>query len=71
MTGVFAHIGCLATTFEAFTRDIRPFYVADAVADFSREKHDMAVAIAAGCCARVLMTADVVRGLGAAAREMP
>lgn len=61
VTGVFAHIGCLATTFEAFTRDIEPFYVADAVADFSRARHDMAVAIAAGCCARVLTTDDVVR----------
>lgn len=63
VTGVFAHIGCLATTFEAFVRDIRPFYVADAVADFTREKHDMAVAIAAGCCARVLTTADALASL--------
>lgn len=65
VTGVFAHIGCLATTFEAFTRDIRPFYVADATADFSREKHDMALAIAAGCCARVMTSRDIVGALGA------
>lgn len=63
VTGVFAHIGCLATTFEAFTRDIRPFFVADAVADFSRAKHDMALAIAAGCCARVLTTGELVAAL--------
>jgi bifunctional isochorismate lyase/aryl carrier protein len=63
VTGVFAHIGCLATTFEAFTRDVQPFYVADAVADFSRAKHDMAVAIAAGCCARVLTTDEVVQAM--------
>lgn len=60
VTGVFAHIGCLATTFEAFVRDIRPFFVADAVADFSREKHQTALTVAAGCCARVLTTADVL-----------
>ena len=63
VTGVFAHIGCLATTFEAFVRDIRPFYVADAVADFTREKHDMALAIAAGCCARVLTTDDALAAM--------
>ncbi len=67
VTGVFAHIGCLATTFDAFVRDIRPFYVADAVADFTREKHDMALAIAAGCCARVLTTADVRASMAPAA----
>ena len=60
VTGVFAHIGCLATTFEAFVRDIRPFFVADAVADFTREKHHTALSVAAGCCARVLTTADVL-----------
>lgn len=63
VTGVFAHIGCLATTYEAFVRDIRPFVVADALADFSREKHDMALAVAASCCARVLTTDAVLEAL--------
>lgn len=60
VTGVFGHIGCLATTFDAFVRDIQPFFVADAVGDFSRAKHDMAIGVAAGCCARVLTAADAV-----------
>lgn len=63
VTGVFAHIGCLATTYEAFVRDIQPFVVADAVADFSREKHDMALALVAGCCARVMTTTDTIDAL--------
>jgi bifunctional isochorismate lyase/aryl carrier protein len=71
VTGVFGHIGCLATTFEAFVRDIRPFYVADAVADFTRQKHDMALAVAAGCCARVLTTADLLASLAPAAASFP
>jgi bifunctional isochorismate lyase/aryl carrier protein len=69
VTGVFAHIGCLATTYEAFVRDIQPFFVADAVADFSRAKHDMAISIAAGCCARVLTAAAAVGQIDGAPRS--
>lgn len=65
VTGVFAHIGCLATTYEAFVRDVQPFLVGDAVADFSREKHDMALALTAGCCARVMTTLNTIEALRA------
>jgi bifunctional isochorismate lyase/aryl carrier protein len=63
VTGVFAHIGCMATTFDAFVRDIQPFFVGDAVADFSREKHEIALAATAGCCARVMTTASILDAL--------
>lgn len=56
ITGIYAHIGCLATAAEAFQRDIEPFLVADALADFSREKHDMALAWVAACCGIPVMT---------------
>ncbi|WP_137154168.1 isochorismatase family protein [Rhizobium sp. FKL33] len=61
IAGIYAHIGCLMTAGEAFMRDIEPFFVADALADFSREKHDMAVAYVAATCA-VPMTTDQVIG---------
>jgi bifunctional isochorismate lyase/aryl carrier protein len=54
--GIYAHIGCMLTAAEAFMRDIEPFFVADAVADFSREKHDLAVSYVAAVCGVPLTT---------------
>lgn len=56
VTGVFAHIGCLLTAADAFMRDFETFFVADAVADFTRARHDQAVEYAAGRCAVALTT---------------
>ena len=58
--GVYAHIGCQLTAAEAFQRDIEPFFVADALGDFSREKHMEAVAWAAAVCAVATSTACVL-----------
>ena len=60
ISGVYAHIGCLTTALEAFMRDIQPFMVADALADFTEEEHRMACEYASGRCARVLDTAEVL-----------
>ena len=57
VTGIYAHIGCMMTAAEAFQRDIEAFFVADALADFSRAEHDMAVRWVAGRCG-VPMTTD-------------
>ncbi|MFJ4682095.1 isochorismatase family protein [Streptomyces sp. NPDC088789] len=63
LCGVYAHLGVLATAVDAFSHDIRPFLVADAVADFSRAHHDGALRFAAGRCAMVVTTEEVLAWL--------
>lgn len=61
--GVYAHVGVLMSAVEAFTNDIQPFLVADAVADFSEAEHCLALNYAAGRCAVVTTTDDVLAQL--------
>lgn len=58
--GVYAHIGCLTTATDAFMRNIKPFMVADALADFTREEHMMALTYTAGRSGRVVMTRELM-----------
>ena len=60
LCGIYAHIGVLMTAVDAYTHDIQPFLVSDAVADFSAERHRMALDYAARCCAVVLSTRELV-----------
>ncbi|WP_419668477.1 isochorismatase family protein [Streptomyces sp. 2-1] len=58
--GVYAHIGVLASAVDAFSNDVQPFVVADAVADFSAGDHRFALEYAARKCAVVVTAEDVL-----------
>ena len=68
ITGIYAHIGCLCTAAEAFQKDVEPFFVADALADFGPAQHAMALHWIAGTCGVPLSTADTLKHLNGAAR---
>jgi isochorismate hydrolase len=70
IVGVYAHIGVLISACDAWMRDIQAFVVADAVADFSRADHDMALRWAAGRCAVVTTTDALVTTRDALAEEL-
>lgn len=60
ITGIYAHIGVLTTATSAFMKDVAPFIVADACADFSEDLHHFALAQAARTCAVVCDTSQVL-----------
>lgn len=63
VTGVFASIGCQVSAVDAFVNDIEPFFVADAVADLSRDHHWGAMDYVAWRCGVVLLTRDAEEAL--------
>ncbi len=60
ITGVYGHIGCVATATEGFMRGIQPFLVADAIGDFSSEDHLTALRQVARTCGVVIETGTVL-----------
>lgn len=66
ITGIYAHIGVTATAMDAFMRDIEPFVIADAVADFSLENHRRALEHVAAISGVVCTSVEAQAALAAA-----
>ena len=58
--GVYAHIGITATAMDAFSLDIKPFVPADAIADFTQERHYAAMEHLAATCSYVTTVDNLV-----------
>ncbi|WP_333767823.1 isochorismatase family protein [Streptomyces sp. IBSBF 2435] len=67
--GVYAHVGILMTTGEAYAHDIQTFVVADAVADFTLADHRMTLEYVATRCGMALRTDTVLQQLEEASRS--
>lgn len=67
IAGVYAHIGIMMTAVDAFTHDVQPFLVADAIADFTAEDHHLALRYVAERCGVVTTTKHVLTDLPAEA----
>lgn len=65
VTGIYASIGCLLTAAQAFMRDVQPFMVADAVADFNRARHDEALSYLANRCATIVTAEQAIAAISA------
>lgn len=61
--GIYAHIGCMATALEAFMQDVQPFFLFDAVADFSLEEHLMAARYVSRRCGVSLTVQEAEQAL--------
>ncbi|MFT4087877.1 MAG: isochorismatase family protein [Gordonia sp. (in: high G+C Gram-positive bacteria)] len=67
VVGVYAHMGCMISATEAFMSDVAPFFVVDAMADFSRDEHQMAAEYIGKRAGRVQTADQIVQILEAAA----
>ncbi|MFD1147861.1 isochorismatase family protein [Saccharothrix hoggarensis] len=68
LCGVYAHVGVQATAVDAFSNDIAPFVVSDALGDFDERHHRNALEYVAQRCAAVVRTDAVLACVPAEAR---
>ncbi|GAA2212346.1 phenazine biosynthesis protein PhzD [Nonomuraea monospora] len=60
VAGVYAHAGVLATAHDAFTHDIQPYIVADAIADRTAADHLQTLRFVAGSCGVTMTTKQLL-----------
>jgi len=62
ITGLYAHHGCLATALDAYMRDLRVFFVADAMLDHSYDVHVAALRYVGEVCGHIV-SADEIQAI--------
>lgn len=60
VAGVFASAGILATTFDAFARDVQCFVAVEATADHTKDRHATALGLIAELSGRVIPVAEIL-----------
>lgn len=63
LCGNYAHHGCMTTTVDAYMRNFRVFFVADALGAFDVASHDMALRWVADTCGQIALSDAMVAGL--------
>lgn len=59
LCGNYANHGCMVTAVEAYMRNFKVFFVADALGAFDAASHDLALRWVADTCGQIALTADV------------
>ncbi|NDZ96394.1 isochorismatase family protein [Streptomyces sp. SID6673] len=67
VVGVYAHMGCMISATEAFMSDVAPFFVVDAMGDFTREEHEMAAEYIGKRAGLVVTTDEIIAAVQATA----
>ncbi|MFI6430738.1 isochorismatase family protein [Rhodococcus oryzae] len=60
VAGVFASAGILATTFDAFARDVQCFVAVEATADHTKDRHATALGLIAELTGRVVPVGEII-----------
>ncbi len=59
LCGNFANHGCMTTAVDAYMRNIKVFFIADALGAFDAAAHDMALRWVADTCGQIMLTEQV------------
>lgn len=63
LCGNYANHGCMTTAVDAYMRNFKVFFMADALGAFDAEAHDLALRWVADTCGQISLTEDVVAQL--------
>lgn len=66
LTGNYANHGCTVTAIDAYMRNFKVFFVADALGAFNAQSHDLALRYVADICGQIALADWVIKKINAA-----